>query len=84
MAASKAQTIMQINRSWAVFSFIISLAAVPAPRLLGTASVGAPREASVSASLAVMAAPAIAKTPVARHKSCKQKLGKNWTWTGRE
>ena len=81
MAASKAQTIMQINRSWAVFSFIISLAAVSTG--LGTASVGA-REASVTTSLAVMAAPAIAKTPVARHKSCKQKLGKNWTWTGRE
>ena len=78
MAASKAQTIMQINRSWAVFSFIISLAAVSTG--LGTAS----REASVTTSLAVMAAPAIAKTPVARHKSCKQKLGKNWTWTGRE
>ena len=77
MAASKAQTIMQINRSWAVFSFILSFA--PLSIRLGTASV--PRVAS---SLAVMAAPAIAKTPAARHKSCKQKLGKNLSWTGRE
>ena len=72
MAASRAQTIMQINRSWAVFSFILSLA--PASIPVGTASVGAAREAS-TASLAVMAAPAIAKTPVARHKSCKTKTG---------
>ena len=77
MAASKAQTIMQINKSWAVFSFILSLA--PLSSGFGTASV-----ATVASSLAVMAAPAIAKTPVARHKSCKQKLGKNLTWTGRE
>ena len=62
MPASRAQTIMQINKSWAVFSLAASLAAAPTPRR-------ASLEAGVAASLAVMAAPAIANTPVARHKS---------------